>query len=663
MKTVRAPVELAALFERAEEMVSAWFARRRDDPERGVIEVLDERYVLVRAASLSVEFFALVRDLYGPQRQAEADDFARNLLFDLAHAIGRTDARRLHERMKIDGPLAKLAAGPVHFSHTGWAFVDIHADSRPVAGSEYLLVYDHPYSFEASAWLERGERAAFPVCIMNAGYSSGWCEVSFGMPLVASEILCRARGDEACRFIMAPPERIEERVRKYLAGRPGLADKAGGYQIPDFFARKRIEEDLRRARDELELRVAERTAELESANRRLQEEMRVRQRLEDDLLQAARLETIGRLAGGIAHDFNNLMGVVIGQASLLERTLESGSEPMQLVREIRKTGEEAAKLTQQLLGFSRVQAPQAEPSDLNDVVRGTVRMLGQLLGDSVRVALDLSATAGAVRIDRGQLGQVVMNLVLNARDAMPAGGTVRVRTAGPGEAAGAGDARTTGEAGGRSLLEVSDTGVGMDEATLARAFDPFFTTKAPGTGTGLGLSTARGVVNRAGGMVAVSSRRGSGTTFRVFLPPATAGVGESSTAASFAGLPRGTETILVVEDQRSLRQMMVGMLAAQGYRVIEAPDPETALETAAAHAGKIHLLVTDVVMPRLNGRELAERLAEARPGLRILFVSGYPDDDLLRFGIEQGTADLLAKPFKVERLAERVREVLDRPAR
>ncbi|MBI5500556.1 MAG: response regulator [Deltaproteobacteria bacterium] len=663
MKTVRAPAELAELFARAEEMVSAYFDHRQDDPGRGVIEVLGERYVLVRAASLSVEFFALVRELYGAARQAEADDFARNLLFDLAHAIGRTDARRLHDRMKIEDPLARLAAGPVHFSHTGWAFVDIHADSRPVTGDEYLLVYDHPYSFEASAWLERGERAAFPVCIMNAGYSSGWCEVSFGTPLVASEILCRARGDEACRFIMAPPERLEERVRKYLAGRPGLADRARGYQIPDFFARKRIEEDLRRARDELELRVAERTAELESANRRLQEEMCVRQRLEDDLLQAARLETIGRLAGGIAHDFNNLMGVVIGQASLLERTLESGSESGQLVREIRKTGEEAAQLTQQLLSFSRVQAPQAEPSDLNDVVRGTVRMLGQLLGDSVRVALELSATAGAVRIDRGQLGQVVMNLVLNARDAMPAGGTVRVRTAGPGEAAGTDGDPEGGQAGGRTLLEVSDTGVGMDEATLARAFEPFFTTKAPGTGTGLGLSTARGVVNRAGGTVTVASRRGSGTTFRIFLPPAASGDGKSFPAQPAAGLPRGTETILVVEDLRSLRQMMVGMLAAQGYRVIEAPDPETALETAAAHDGPIQLLVTDVVMPRLNGRELAERLAAARPGLRVLFVSGYPDDDLLRFGIEQGTADLLAKPFKVERLAERVREVLDRPSR
>jgi signal transduction histidine kinase len=657
MRTARVPPEMEGLFAQAEELVSGYFRSRRDDPERGMIEIFGERYVLVRAASLSVEFFALARDLWGPGRQVEADDFARNILFDLAHSIGRTDARRFHRRMKLEEPIAKLAAGPVHFSHTGWAFVDIHPDSRPVANEDYMLVYDHPYSFEATAWLESGGQTAFPVCIMNAGYSSGWCEESFGLPLVATEILCRARGDEACRFIMAPPRRIEEHVRRYWSGHPQVAGGAREYQIPDFFARKRMEEDLRRARDDLERRVAARTAELQQANERLREQMRVREQMEEELLQSARLEAIGRLAGGIAHDFNNLMGVVIGQASLLECSLADDAPLRAMVGEIRQTGEQAAQLTQQLLGFSRAHIRRTESTDLNEVVRTTVAMLGRLVGEHVAITVELAESAGAVRVDRGQLGQVVMNLVLNARDAMPTGGRLTIRTAGPEEPGPPGDASDSpGEPW--TVLEVSDTGIGMDEATAARIFDPFFTTKAAGTGTGLGLFTVHRVVTRAGGTISVATRRAAGTTFRVRLPRAggaPARVGEPA-----APVPRGSETVLVVEDQPSLRHMIAGMLEAQGYRVIVAGDPDEALRVAKAAPAGIDLLVTDVVMPGMNGRELAERLAAVQPRLRILFISGYPDDDVLRCGVEQGTADLLAKPFTAELLARRVRAVLDR---
>ena len=656
---MRVPEGMQGLFAQAEELVSGYFRQRREDPGQGLIEICGERYVLVRAASLSVGFFELVRDLYGPGRQAEADDFARNILFDLAHSIGRADARRFHARMKLVDPIARLAAGPVHFAHTGWAFVDIHPDSNPVAGEDYVLVYDHPYSFEAHAWLESKQEVTSTVCIMNAGYSSGWCQESFGLPLVASEILCRARGDEACRFIMAPPARIEACVQRYLRDRPPAAGRAATYQIPDFFARKRIEEELRLARDELEQRVVERTAELERANRRLREEMLVRQQMEDELLQSAKLEAIGRLAGGIVHDFNNLMGVVVGQASLLEHSLPDGSSLQGMAHEIRQTGQEAAQLTQQLLSFSHAHLRSTELVDLSALVRGTTSLLKRLLGEHVELSLELDDAAGAVRGDRGQLTQVVMNLALNARDAMPAGGRLRIRTSRLEAGVGTPQDGRDAPPGSWAVLEVADTGMGMDEQTLARAFEPFFTTKGPGGGTGLGLPTVSRVVTRAGGMVSVTSTPGGGTTFRIRLPRA-AERGETAGAVEPARpVPRGRETILVVEDLPSLRRMLVGMLEAQGYTVLDAVDPEEALRMAAVRTQPIDLLLTDVVMPRMNGRELADRVVEVRPELPVLFISGYPDDDVLRCGVEKGAAALLAKPFTAEQLARRVRGLLD----
>ena len=245
LKTVRVPAEIEPIFAAAEEAVSRFFRSRKDDPEHGTIEILGERYILVRAASLSVEFFGLVEQLFGPGRENAADQFARNILFDLAHALGKSDARSFHGKMNLESPLAKLSAGPVIFSHTGWAFVDILPESRPLPNDDYYLIFDHPYSCESDAWLRAGKTRDFPVCIMNAGWSSGWCEQSFGVQVVSVEVMCRAKGDETCRFIMAPPKRIERYARAFDAARAGAPRAGGAYEIPDFFARKRAEEELR----------------------------------------------------------------------------------------------------------------------------------------------------------------------------------------------------------------------------------------------------------------------------------------------------------------------------------------------------------------------------------------------------------------------------------
>jgi PAS domain S-box-containing protein len=250
VQTARVPKAMEPLFEQAEIAVRRCFSELRADPTRGTIEIQGERYVLVRASAISVDFFSLMRALSGDGHEAEADAFARSVLFDLAHAIGKSDARRFHGEMGLADPIERLAAGPIHFAHSGWALVEILDESRPSPDEEYRLVYNHPYSFEADAWLRSGRATDHPVCVMNAGYSSGWCEESFGLPLVACEILCRAKGDPCCRFIMSPPHRIEEHIARYAREQPDLAPRIRADRIPDFLSRRRLEEDLRQREEQ-----------------------------------------------------------------------------------------------------------------------------------------------------------------------------------------------------------------------------------------------------------------------------------------------------------------------------------------------------------------------------------------------------------------------------
>jgi signal transduction histidine kinase/ActR/RegA family two-component response regulator len=564
--------------------------------------------------------------------------------------------------MGLEAPIEKLAAGPVHFSHTGWALVDIKAESRPSSDDSFYFLYDHPYSFEADAWLEAGRETSIPVCIMNSGYSSGWCEESYGIPLVTYEVLCRARGDEACRFIMGHPERIESHVDRFVQSHGVGAKRRRDVPIPDFFYRKRAEEELRRGRADLEARVAERTRELSETNTRLREEMRQRERAEKKLLSSAKLEALGKLAGGIAHDFNNLMSVVIGHASMLEQKLDDDSFLAQ-VAQIRLAGEQAAALTQQLLAFSAARVAQQEPLAFDHTVAEVARLIGRLLGDDITLDLELGDPRARVLIDRSQLTQVIMNLALNARDAMKDGGVVKIVTA---------SVEVTKETpleshdvpmGHFSVVEVSDTGVGMDDETLARAFEPFFTTKTAEGGTGLGLPTVSSVVTRSKGHISISTAPSEGTRIRIYLPRLETAEPIAPEARPLTPIPRGQETILVVEDQAGVRQMVVQLLETLGYTVIAAASPTEALRLAEERDSGLSLLLTDVVMPSMSGRELADRLQRKFGALPVLFVSGYADDEVLRYGVAQGTADLLPKPFTPNELAERVRAALDRARR
>jgi len=656
LRTVHVPPELEGPFRAAEELVSRYFAEMRVDPSLGTIEISGERYVLVRAASLSVEFFSLVADLFGAGREKEADEFARNILFDLAHAIGKSDAQKFHEKMGVDDPIALLSAGPIHFSHTGWAFVDIDPASIPAPNEAFFMVYDHPYSFESDAWLRAGKSRRAPVCIMNAGYSSGWCEASFGIELVATEVECRACGDSRCRFLMAPPSRIEEHLEAHRRSTPPKGIGRDSIVIPDFFSRKRVEEELRRAQSELEQRVEERASELRDSNDKLRREMAERARVEQQLRQTHKLEAIGRLAGGVAHDFNTLLGVILGNAGMLARKMASDDEARPLLDAIVEASSQAAGLTRQLLAFSRAGPHGGDVHDVNRLVEELTRLLGRVIGEDIELVMRLAPHVGGVQLDRVYFEQVVMNLVLNARDAMPEGGPLVIETRRTRV-----DASLAIELGGVRpgpyvVITVTDAGVGMSDEVAARIFEPYFTTKESSSGTGLGLSTVYGIVTGAGGGILLRSREGSGSTFAIHLPAAhpeaEAAADDATSSSETAG-----ETVLVVEDQAAQRELVARALRAEGYRVLEAATPAHALELAGASERSIQLLLTDVVMPVMSGPRLALRLLGARPHLRVLYMSAHPEGQPL--GVELGTAAVLPKPFSVQALLAGVRAVLD----
>lgn len=382
--------------------------------------------------------------------------------------------------------------------------------------------------------------------------------------------------------------------------------------------------------------------------------------LEEQFLQSQKMEAIGLLAGGVAHDFNNLLTVISGHCELSFLGLKERDPLRGNIEEIKRAADRAAILTGQLLAFSRRQILELKVLDLNSILRDIGKMLCRVIGEEIELVTLLEENLGKVKINSGQIEQVILNLAVNAKDAMPDGGKLIIETANVEFEEEYGHSQISMKPGRYVRLSVSDTGTGMPPEVKERIFEPFFTTKERGKGTGLGLSTTYGIVNQSEGYISVYSELGLGTTFKVYLPRVDASAEVLEGKVKEKGPPSGRETVLLVEDEQMVRKLTVQFLRKYGYVVLEAAHGGDALLLCERHRGPVHLMVTDVVMPGINGRELAQRLRSLRPEMKVLYMSGYTDNAILHHGVLEGGEDYVQKPFSMEVLARKVREALDK---
>lgn len=478
-----------------------------------------------------------------------------------------------------------------------------------------------------------------------------WAFVAFAMFILA----CGTTHLLGAVTVWTPVYRLEGTMKAITAAASGATFLALIPFMPALVALPSPKQ-LALANQSLEEQVARRTASLEKALADLRSEMKLRQDAETQLIQAQKMEAVGRLAGGVAHDFNNLLTVILGYADMLREQWKNDPMAAEFTQEIRRAGERATSLTNQLLAFSRRQVAQPRVVDLNESVRGIEKMLGRIIGEDVQLRTSLAPGLLRVKVDPSHMDQVVMNLAVNSRDAMPDGGVLTIETRNvelDKEYAGAHLGITPGA---YVMLALSDTGCGMDAETLARVFEPFFTTKEKGKGTGLGLSIVYGIVKQNGGDVLAYSEPGKGTAFKIYLPALTDAADLQVAEPAVSDAP-AVETILLVEDEEQVRNLTRTMLQRMGYKVLEADGAAAAEEILRANPEEIHLLLTDIVMPDTRGTELADRVRTLRPWIRVLFMSGYTEGGVLQQGISIATP-YIQKPFTAATLRHKIREVL-----
>jgi len=429
---------------------------------------------------------------------------------------------------------------------------------------------------------------------------------------------------------------------------------------------KRSEANLAKVHDELQVRVARQTAELSVTSQELEKKIadhlgaeRERESLQAQLIQSQKMEAIGRLAGGVAHDFNNLLSVIVGYSELVLTRTELDDETRKSLEQVQQAGERAAQLTSQLLAFSRKQVLEPKVIDVCRAILDLEKMLKRMIGEDVVLTCVGIRGLGNVRVDPTQLEQVILNLAVNARDAMPEGGNLTIEAQNVSLDEDYSRHRPEVSPGPYVMIAVTDTGLGMDDEVKSQIFEPFFTTKERGRGTGLGLSTVHGIVKQSGGHIWVYSEKGRGTTFRIYFPRVDAEDSDLP-ADGQAVMPRGTETILIVDDEEAVRELVARVLGEQGYRILVASDGESALKMCESYRDDVDVILTDVVMPRMSGKELAEKALKLKPEAKVIYMSGYSEHAILGQGAIGERADFIQKPASLTALTQKVRQVLDR---
>ncbi len=395
------------------------------------------------------------------------------------------------------------------------------------------------------------------------------------------------------------------------------------------------------------------------AYRKLKQETSEKIKLQQQLLQVQKMESIGRLAAGIAHDFNNVLSVIIGYSDLLLANIPVNNPIRDKIKRIHESGSQAAALTRQLLAFSRKQVLEKKVISINSIIRNFLKILGKMVGEDIVITTYLSEESCTVEADPGQIEQVIMNLIVNARDAMPKGGEIVIETAEVQLDQHYVNKHREVKPGKYVLMAISDTGEGMDEDVLSRIFDPFFTTKEHGKGTGLGLATVYGIVKQHGGYIYAYSEKGRGTTFKIYLPACKKAAEETESKPFTKALLQGNETILIVDDNASIRQLIVETLKPLGYTCLQAESGKDALNVLRKYSGKVHLLLTDVVMPGMSGRELAETIRKERPDMKVIFMSGYTENIIAHHGVLEEGINYISKPVTPVTLTQKIRSVLD----
>ena len=617
--TVQVPAGMEPLFQQAQEQVSAYFSGLKRDPTRGTIEIQEERYVLVRASALSKDFLETIQKLYADRGPAEALAIGKNFLFDIAHVIGMNDARSFQQKMNLTDPLSKLSAGPVHFAHSGWAFVNIHPESSPTPNEDFYLSYSHPYSFEADSWIRSGKQSHTPVCIMNAGYSSGWCEESFGIPLTSVEVTCTAKGDAACHFIMSPPEKIEQHLHHFREGESAFFPPANPYEIPTFFERKKVEEELQRAR-----------------------------RMAEEALKAK-----ADFVANISHELRTPLGIILGFTDLLQKTEPSGQQ-QNYIGAIQAAGRSLLSVINNILDLSRLEEGPFSVACIPFQMATLLHTLGAMFaGQAAEKGLQLHCTTGeevapALLGDPDRLTQILTNLVGNAIKFTPAG-SIRVSCILEKE-----------DAGRQQLLfTVSDTGIGIPAEKQEAVFQRFTqadpdTTRKYG-GTGLGLAITAQLIALQGGTVSLESREDEGATFRFRLsyPIAETAAG-ALPVAPVLPLPAGsTKKVLVVEDNLMMQRLAQELLQHHGLNVTLAGNGAEAVARLRKEAFDVILM--DIQMPVMDGYKATCTIRdELRNNTPIIAMTAHALDKEKDSCIHGGMNDYIAKPFQEAHLIERV---------